>query len=104
MVRGIWSLAFALRILPGSASAQKIKVIVDQDAPGPATTDMQSILIFLESNQFDVLGNYGETLFWEQRTELPPYERMATIQFDVDAAKLYDLYIKLMTPPSRHAQ
>ena len=35
---------------------QKIKVIVDQDARGPATTDMQSILIFLQSEKFDVLG------------------------------------------------
>src|SRR3989454_10868800 len=35
---------------------QKIKVIVDQDARGPATTDMQSILIFLQSDKFDVLG------------------------------------------------
>src|SRR5947208_2503565 len=36
--------------------AQKIKVIVDQDARGPATTDMQSILIFLQSDKFEVLG------------------------------------------------
>jgi inosine-uridine nucleoside N-ribohydrolase len=42
--------------LAGAASAQKIKVIVDQDARGPATTDMQSILIFLQSDKFDVLG------------------------------------------------
>src|SRR5438094_7608685 len=34
---------------------QKIKMIVDQDARGPATTDMQSILIFLQSDRFDVL-------------------------------------------------
>src|SRR5580698_11206312 len=36
--------------------AQKIKVIVDQDARGPATTDMQSLLIFLQSDKFEVLG------------------------------------------------
>jgi len=36
--------------------AQRIKVIVDQDARGPATTDMQSIVIFLQSDKFDVLG------------------------------------------------
>src|SRR6266496_3379053 len=35
---------------------QKIKMIVDQDSRGPATTDMQSILIFLQSDKFDVLG------------------------------------------------
>ncbi len=45
--------------------------------------------------------NYGETLFWEKGTELPSYERLATVQFDVDAKKLYDLYIKLMTLPPR---
>jgi inosine-uridine nucleoside N-ribohydrolase len=42
---------------------------------------------------------YGETLFWEKGVELPPYERLATVQFDVNAPKLYDLYIKLMTQP-----
>ena len=43
--------------------------------------------------------SYGETLFWDPGTELPPYERKATVQFDVDTTKLYDLYIKLMTQP-----
>ena len=47
--------------------------------------------------------SYGETLFWEPGTELPPYERKATVQFDVDTTKLYDLYIKLMTQPPRPA-
>src|SRR5437879_2387901 len=46
-------------------------------------------------------SSYGETLFWEPGTELPPYERLATVQFDVDTKKLYDLYIKLMTQPPR---
>jgi purine nucleosidase len=40
---------------------------------------------------------YGETVFWDAKTKLPPYERISTVQFDVDAPKLYDLYIKLMT-------
>ena len=35
---------------------QKIKVIVDQDARGPATSDLQAILVFLQSDAFDVLG------------------------------------------------
>ena len=46
----------AVLILAAASQAQKIKVIVDQDARGPATTDMQSILIFLQSDKFDVLG------------------------------------------------
>src|SRR3981081_1810083 len=38
------------------ASAQKIKVIVGQDARGPGTSDQQAILVFLQSEKFDVLG------------------------------------------------
>ena len=34
----------------------KIKVIVDQDARGPGTSDMQAILVFLQSHAFEVLG------------------------------------------------
>jgi len=35
---------------------EKIKVIVDQDARGPGTSDQQAILVFLQSDAFDVLG------------------------------------------------
>ncbi len=45
--------------------------------------------------------SYGETLFWDPQTQVPPYARKATVQFDVDAKKLYDLYVKLMTQPPR---
>jgi purine nucleosidase len=48
--------------------------------------------------------SYGETLFWKPGAVLPPYERMAIVQFDVDTKKLYDLYIKLMTQPVGHSQ
>jgi inosine-uridine nucleoside N-ribohydrolase len=47
--------------------------------------------------------SYGETLFWAPGTALPSYEQLATVQFDVDAQKLYDLYTKLMTQPPRAA-
>src|SRR5258705_7847061 len=43
-------------LVVSSASAQKIKVIVDQDARGPGTSDQQAILVFLQSEKFDVLG------------------------------------------------
>ena len=43
-------------LLGTSSSAQKIKVIVDQDARGPGTSDQQAILVFLQSEKFDVLG------------------------------------------------
>src|SRR5277367_1884589 len=39
-----------------AASAQKIKVIVDQDARGPGTSDQQALLVFLQSEKFDILG------------------------------------------------
>src|SRR6202790_3636919 len=52
---------FALRsllalLLATAASAQKIKVIVDQDARGPGTSDQPALLVFLQSEKFDVLG------------------------------------------------
>ena len=47
---------FLALILAHEVQAQKIKIILDQDARGPATTDMQSLLIFLQSDKFDVLG------------------------------------------------
>jgi inosine-uridine nucleoside N-ribohydrolase len=47
--------AFLLGFASPSA-AQLKKVIVDQDARGPASTDMQSILLFLQSPDVDVLG------------------------------------------------
>src|SRR5271168_3278013 len=39
-----------------AAAAQKIKIIVDQDARGPGTSDQQALLVFLQSEKFDVLG------------------------------------------------
>src|SRR4029077_1205690 len=50
------ALTISVLLLALSASAQKIKVIVDQDARGPGTSDQQSILVFLQSEKFDVLG------------------------------------------------
>ncbi len=47
--------------------------------------------------------SYGETLFWDTKAQVPPYEKVATVQFDVDTKKLYDLYIKLMTQPPRQS-
>jgi purine nucleosidase len=38
------------------AAQDKIKVIVDQDARGPGTSDQQAMLVFLQSERFEVLG------------------------------------------------
>jgi len=54
-----WNLArtFLIVVLLGTPlSAQKIKIVVDQDARGPGTSDQQAILVFLQSEKFDVLG------------------------------------------------
>lgn len=39
-----------------AAAQDRIKVIVDQDARGPGTSDQQALLVFLQSSRFDVLG------------------------------------------------
>lgn len=50
----------ALAMTGGPSHAQpageKVKVIVDQDARGPCTTDMQSVLMFAQSPDVEVLG------------------------------------------------
>ena len=46
-------------------------------------------------------ASYGKTLFWGTKTQVPPYERLANVQFDIDAEKFYKLYIDLMTRPPR---
>jgi purine nucleosidase len=46
---------FALLAMPSVAQSRR-KVIVDQDARGPATTDQQAILMFLQSPKVETLG------------------------------------------------
>jgi purine nucleosidase len=46
-------------------------------------------------------ASYGKTIFWDPRTEVPPYLRLANVQFDLDTEKFYKLYIELMTRPPR---
>src|SRR5438874_7367651 len=48
--------AVALLFASLAGSAQKIKVIVDQDARGPGTSDQQTLLAFIQSDRFEVLG------------------------------------------------
>ena len=48
--------------------------------------------------------SYGETLFWETKADVPPWQQKATVQFDVDTKKLYDLYVELMTQPPHAAK
>ena len=47
-------------------------------------------------------ASYGKTLFWDAKAQVPPYERLANVQFDLNTEKFYKLYIDLMTRPERH--
>lgn len=59
MTQGKNRLAFVFLLfiaVATAASAQNIKIIVDQDARGPDTSDQQALLVFLQSDKFDILG------------------------------------------------
>lgn len=48
--------AVGLVLATGAYAQNTRKVIIDQDGMGPAGTDLNSILVFLQSSQVDVLG------------------------------------------------
>jgi purine nucleosidase len=54
-IRTVFTVVFLLAAFPAGAQTKR-KVIVDQDARGPATTDQQSILVFLQSPEVETLG------------------------------------------------
>ena len=45
-------------------------------------------------------ASYGKTLFWDASAPVPPYERLANVQFDIDAGKFYKIFVDLMTRPA----
>jgi purine nucleosidase len=57
-------------------------------------TDQRQLYVDVE---IDHGPSYGQTLFWEADAVLPPYERLANVQFDLDAKRFYEIYIDLMT-------
>src|SRR5580692_6415639 len=55
--RRLWFLTTAILLMTSlTAWGQKRKIIIDQDAAGPAGTDQQSILLLIQSPQTEVLG------------------------------------------------
>lgn len=52
----IVAVCLALLLCSPLAAQARRKVIIDQDARGPATTDQQSILVFLQSPEVETLG------------------------------------------------
>ena len=55
-MRTLACISVALALATNALSQPKLKVIVDQDARGPCTTDIQSILMFVQSPDVEVLG------------------------------------------------
>src|ERR1043166_10330569 len=51
-----WVLVVVVLAISPAASAQKRKIVIDQDAAGPGGTDQQSILMLIQSPQAEVLG------------------------------------------------
>jgi hypothetical protein len=47
-------------------------------------------------------ASYGKTIFWDAKARVPPYLRLADVQFDLDTEKFYKLYTNLMTTPPVH--
>jgi len=43
--------------------------------------------------------SYGQTIFVGKNTKVPSWWKLATVQFDLNTAKFYDLYVQLMTAP-----
>ena len=52
----VYALVIVSSVFATPTFAQNKKIIVDQDARGPASTDMRSILMFAQSPDIDVLG------------------------------------------------
>jgi purine nucleosidase len=48
-------------------------------------------------------ASYGKSIFWDSTAQVPPYLRLANVQFDIDAKRFYKIYIDLMTRPARSA-
>jgi purine nucleosidase len=44
-------------------------------------------------------ASYGQTIFMEKEVKVPGWWKLATVQFDLNAQKFYDMYVKLMTAP-----
>src|SRR5882762_7286510 len=99
VVRWLQLWVISVFMLAAAASAQKIKVIVDQDARGPGTSDQQALLVFLQSEKFDVLGITTvsgdqwvkeETQRWEALYGKLEYKGCWTEHFAATRSTIYD--------------
>jgi purine nucleosidase len=44
-------------------------------------------------------AGYGQTIFLDKGTVAPSWWKLATVQFDLDTGKFYDMYVRLMSAP-----
>jgi inosine-uridine nucleoside N-ribohydrolase len=44
-------------------------------------------------------AGYGQTIFVDKDAKVPSWWKLATVQFDLNTDKFYDLYVRLMTAP-----
>jgi purine nucleosidase len=56
MTRLLLALALLLSIGPSSWAQQRRKIIIDEDCSGPAGTNLQTLLVLIQSPQVEVLG------------------------------------------------
>jgi inosine-uridine nucleoside N-ribohydrolase len=45
-------------------------------------------------------AGYGQTIFLDSKDAAPSWWKLATVQFDLDTARFYDIYVRLMAAPA----
>jgi inosine-uridine nucleoside N-ribohydrolase len=60
-------------------------------------TDQRELYVNID---IDHGGSYGQTIFVSKETKVPSFWKSATVQFDLDTEKFYQMYIRLMTLPA----
>jgi inosine-uridine nucleoside N-ribohydrolase len=64
-------------------------------------TDQKELYVNID---IDHGAGYGQTIFVEKGTSVPSWWKLATVQFDLNTEKFYQLYVHLMTLPLNAAQ
>ena len=60
-------------------------------------TDQRELYVNID---IDHGAGYGQTVFVGKETKVPSFWKLATVQFDLDTEKFYQMYIHLMTLPA----
>jgi purine nucleosidase len=59
-------------------------------------TDQKELYVNID---IDHGASYGQTIFVDKDVKVPSWWRLATVQFDLNTDKFYDMYVRLMTAP-----